>query len=160
MYAGRSGVHMMAMRKTLCRSALIALFMLCPSAGAQDNPLLLPPPGLPGLAASRSPLEAERGRLQADSLRSRSDLSLSPAPDPLQRRDAHELGLDADRALRALQDPLSAGLPDTETGSAGPHSPRIDPPSPRITHGRKKGAPTPVQSSPVPDHKADIPPGP
>lgn len=146
------------MTKAISLSALAALMMLCPLAGAQENPLLSPPPGLPGLPAKPSPLDAERGRAQVDSLRGEADLSLRPNPDPMQRRDADNLRLDADQALRALQDlpPPAPSLP----GIDGPSAPRIDPPEPRISHGRKKGAPTPAQSSPVPERKPATPPGP
>ncbi len=149
------GAHMLCMRKAIFMSALAALSLLCPLAGAQENPLLSPPPGLPGLPVSPSPLDAERGRAQADSLRNGADLSLTPAPDPMQRRDADALRLDADRALRALQDPQppTPSLPAID----GPPAPRIDPPEPRISHGRKQGTPTPAQSSPVPARKPGPP---
>lgn len=152
------GAHMLCMRKAILLPALAALMMLCPLAGAQENPLLSPPPGLPGQPSSPSPLDAERGRAQADSLRNGADLSLRPTPDPMQRRDATDARLDADRALRALQEPALPSPP--VPGIAGPPAPRIDPPAPRISHGRKKGAPTPAQSSPVPDRKPASPPGP
>lgn len=146
------------MTKAMILPALAALFLLCPPSGAQENPLLSPPPGLPGLPASPSPLDAERGRAQADILRGGADLSLRPDADPMRQRDADILRLDAERAQRALQDPSP---PTALPGSAvGPDAPRIDPPEPRITHGRKKGAPTPVQSSPVPERKPTTPPGP
>ncbi|MGQ3049487.1 MAG: hypothetical protein ACT6Q8_22710 [Niveispirillum sp.] len=146
---------MLCMRKAISLSALAGLMMLCPLAGAQENPLLSPPPGLPGLPASPSPLDAERGRAQVDGLRGGADLSLRPTPDPMQRRDADSLRLDADRAARALQDPPPP--PPPAPGIEGPPAPRIDPPEPRISHGRKKGAPTPAQSSPVPDRKPPSP---
>lgn len=149
---------MLCMRKAIFVSALAALIMLCPLAGAQENPLLSPPPGLPGQPPSPSPLDAERGRAQVDSLRGGADLSLTPAPDPMQRRDATDARLDAERALRALQDP--APPPPPTPGIDGPPAPRIDPPEPRITHGRAKGKPTPAQSSPVPATKPSPPPGP
>lgn len=138
--------------------ALAALSLLCPPVGAQENPLLSPPPGLPGLPASPSPLDAERGRAQADILRGGADLSLRPDADPMRQRDADSLRLDAERAQRALQDPMPP--PPVQGSAAGPDAPRIDPPEPRISHGRKKGAPTPVQSSPVPGRKPATPPGP
>ncbi|OYQ37634.1 hypothetical protein CHU95_00995 [Niveispirillum lacus] len=146
------------MHTAILLPALAALIMLCPYAGAQENPLLSPPPGLPGLPANPSPLDAERGRAQADGLRGGADLSLRPAPDPMQRRDARDARLDADRALRALQDPVPPTPP--APGIEGPPAPRIDPPEPRISHGRKKGAPTPAQSSPVPGAKPPPPPDP
>lgn len=144
----------MGMCKAISPLALAALILLCPLAGAQENPLLSPPPGQ--IPASPSPVDAERGRMQADGLRDRSDMSLTPAPDPMRQRDANDARLDAERALRALQDPP----PPRPPGAAieGPPPPRIDPPEPRITHGRKKGKPTPAQSSPVPDRKPDAPP--
>lgn len=143
------------MTKAFAPLLMTALFLLCPPSGAQENPLLSPPPGLPGLPAGPSPLDTERGRAQADILRGGADLSLTPDPDPMQRRDADALRLDADRAVRALQDPGAA-----TPGIEGPPAPRIDPPEPRISHGRAKGKPTPAQSSPVPDRKPDPPPGP
>jgi len=152
------GAHIRGMRKVILLPALAALIMLCPLAGAQENPLLSPPPGLPGQPSSPSPLDAERGRAQVDSLRGGADLTLRPDPDPMQRRDAMDARLDADRALRALQDPAppAPSLP----AIAGPPAPRIDPPEPRITHGRAKGKPTPAQSSPVPAAKPSPPSGP
>lgn len=149
---------MLCMHKTILPPALAALIILCPLAGAQENPLLSPPPGLPGLPASPSPLDAERGRAQADSLRGGADLSLRPAPDPMLRRDAGDARLDAERALRALQDPVPPASPTP--GIEGLPAPRIDPPEPRISHGRAKGKPTPAQSSPVPGAKPATPPGP
>lgn len=146
------------MKKAMILPALAALFLLCPPSGAQENPLLSPPPGLPGLPASPSPLDAERGRAQVDILRGGADLSLRPEADPMRQRDADALRLDAERAQRALQDPPP---PPAPPGNAvGPDAPRIDPPEPRITHGRAKGKPTPAQSSPVPERKPTTLPGP
>lgn len=138
--------------------ALAALPILFPvAAGAQENPLLSPPPTF-GAPASPSPAQVEQDRMRVDTLRGQSDLSLRPNPDPMRQREADGLRLDADRAQRALQDPLPSAPPAATID--GPAQPRIDPPEPRITHGRKKGAPTPAQSSPVPARKPSAPPGP
>lgn len=134
---------------------LIGLIVPLSGVGAQENPLLSPPPGLAGAPVSPSPLDAERGRMQVDTMRGRSDLSTIPTPDPMRQREADSLRLDADRALRALQDPPAPSAPDAIID--GPSPPRIDPPAPRVSHGRKKGAPTPAQSSPVPERKPDPP---
>lgn len=150
----RRRAHIIAMTKAIVLPALAALFLLCPPSGAQDNPLLSPAPGLP---ASPSPLDAELGRAQADMLRGGTDLSRHPDPDPMRLRDADALRLDAERAQRVLQDPPP---PPVQENATRPDAPRIDPPAPRITHGRKKGAPTPAQSSPVPERKPATPPGP
>ncbi|MFV3129730.1 hypothetical protein [Niveispirillum sp. KHB5.9] len=136
--------------------ALSALSALSPvAAGAQENPLLSPPPQI---GTPPSPAQAEQDRMRVDSLRGQSDLSLRPNPDPMRQREANSLRLDANRAQRALQDPPPS-MPPAATVD-GPAPPRIDPPEPRITHGRKKGAPTPAQSSPVPARKPPPPPGP
>lgn len=146
---------MLNMRMLLPLLALAALSALPANVAAQENPLLSPPPPLPGLPASPGPLEAEQGRARVDALRGQSDLSLRPNPDPMRQREADGLRLDADRALRALQDPSPPAAPAATID--GPSAPRIDPPSPRITHGRAKGKPTPAQSSPVPARKPSPP---
>lgn len=150
---------MMTIRPALLLGATLLLAAL---PAAADNPLLQPAPGTnPG--ASPSPLEAERGRVQTDTLRNRAtDPSLGLLPrDAMERRRAEEYRRDADAIDRALQGPgpVPAGPDDRALRDSlgGSSLPGTTPPPPRITHGRPPGKPSPVQSSPVPDRKPDAP---
>lgn len=149
------------MEKT--RILLLAALLTLPALpAAADNPLLQPAPGT-NPSGNRSPLAAERDRMQADSLRNLSrdpTLGVRP-PDPMARREAQEYRRDADRIDQSLQGPGRVpvtpddrALRDSLGGSAPPGT---TPPPPRITHGKPPGSPSPVQSSPVPERKPDTP---
>lgn len=149
------------MEKT--RILLLATLLALPTLpAAADNPLLQPAPGT-NPSSTRSPLAAERDRMQADSLRNRGSdptLGLRP-PDPMARREAEQYRREADTLNRSLQGPGRVpvtpddrGLRDSLGGSAPPGT---TPPPPRITHGKPPGSPSPVQSSPVPERKPDTP---
>lgn len=118
---------------------------------AQENPLLSPPPGIVSPSDS---VAAERGRMRTDMLRPAPGTDIAPTPDPMQARDLNERRLDADRLLRAQQEVVVPAAPGVTVPA-----PAIDPPEPRITHGRRKDKPSPVQSSPVPTRKPSTPDG-
>lgn len=146
---------MMAMSRNLALPALVALLALFPPVGAQENPLLQPPPPLPGLPNTGSATGAELDRMRSDMLRPPLAADQVRPPDPMQARDLNDRRLDSERLQRSLQEPSAPPMT-----IEGPRPPDNAMPEPRITHGRKKGAPTPAQSSPVPDRKPDAPPGP
>lgn len=146
---------MLDMFRNLALPALVALLALIPPAGAQENPLLQPPPPLPGQPNGGSATGAELDRMRADMLRPPLGADQVRPPDPMESRELNDRRLDSERLQRSLQEPSVPPL-----SVEGPRPPQNEMPSPRITHGRKKGAPTPAQSSPVPDRKPDSPPGP
>ncbi|MFV3074705.1 hypothetical protein [Niveispirillum fermenti] len=146
---------MMIMRPIAPLLPVLAALLVLSPAGAQENPLLTPPPGLTGAPRPSDPAAAEQGRLQSDLLRPPAGLDARPDPDPMYDREMRERRLDAERMLRAQQEPQ----PPAVTVD-GPAPPRNDPPATRITHGRAADKPTPVQSSPVPGRKPLPPSGP